>query len=385
MADTKYEIQIAAPADGVTAAAASVDSLANKLTAAGGTAASYKAQLDQINAALATSAAASSQAAAAVAAGQASYSAAEVAADRAAKAVERIGQQMAAQQGKLAGALNVGDMSGAARAEAAIARLAAKQQEAQSAATAAASAVEAEAAALDSLKAAAAAAEAEHEALAESAGQVEGKMEEAAAAEQKAAKAAAGSGQIEGLGEAFGKLGGPAGAAGQKLLGFADGAKKMVSSMGAAPAAILGLTVVVIALGAALVAGVASLFQYGVALANTKRDAALSTEALSRTSDSLAHIGNVLPFVQSKTGLATDALTDLAKQLSDAKVSADDMPEALKAAAMAEQALGKGGAAKLIEDLKAGKKTATELAKEMESKFGDIVRKKMLSLDASAL
>ena len=100
------------------------------------------------------------------------------------------------------------------------------------------------------------------------------------------------------------------------------------------------------------------------------------------TSDSLRGLAGILPGVQGATGLATEELTGLAQQLDQAGVKASDMPAALRAVAMAEAALGKGAAAKLVEDLKSGKKSATELAAEMDAKFGGIVAKKMLSLDA---
>ena len=150
-----------------------------------------------------------------------------------------------------------------------------------------------------------------------------------------------------------------------------------------------GMSVVAIAaaaaffmLAAAVVAGAAKLTAFALASADAARSAALTVAAVSRTSESLSGLANILPAVSAATGLAAADLTDLAKQLSAAGVSAADMPAALRAVATAEAALGKGGASELIEQMKAGKKSASELASEMDAKFGGIVRAKMLSLDA---
>jgi len=150
-----------------------------------------------------------------------------------------------------------------------------------------------------------------------------------------------------------------------------------------------GMSVVAVAaagaflmLAAAVVAGLAKLTAFALASADAARSAALTVEAVSRTSASLGNLASILPGVSAATGLAAGDLTDLAKQLSAAGVSAADMPAALRAVATAEAALGKGGGAELIEQMKAGKKSASELAAEMDQKFGRLVRAKMLSLDA---
>ena len=150
-----------------------------------------------------------------------------------------------------------------------------------------------------------------------------------------------------------------------------------------------GMSVVAVAaaaaffmLAAAVVAGLARLTAFALASADAARSAALTVAAVSRTSESLSNLATILPSVQAATGLAAGDLTDLAKQLAAAGVSAADMPAALRAVATAESALGKGGASELIEQKKAGKKTASELAAEMDQKFGGIVKAKLLSLDA---
>lgn len=409
MADTSYEIGFDVDAAGISSASQALDSLASSTLTAGSSSTQLEAALARVSAQSTAAAAAASSAAAAVAAGEASYAASEVAADRASRALERHQQKIAEAKGAvgdLAAArarlaqVQMGDESGAVNvaeyqaAKAAVDELAGAQRrlngllagESKVAASAAAAsaALAEEGAALDALKASAASAEAAHEGLAASATQLEGELKQTAAAEKKVADEAAGSGKVNELGEAFGKLGGPLGSAGQKLFGMADGLKKMTGSAGSGVGAIAGLTVVVVAVAAAMAYAVVKTAAWAVGLADAARSAALTTEALSRTSPSLSGIGNIIPSVAAKTGLAADALQDLAKQLSDAKVSAADMPAALEAAAIAEAALGKGGAADLVKDLKEGKKSASALAAEMKSKFGDIVAKKLLSLDAQA-
>jgi hypothetical protein len=381
VADTSYSVDIRTESASVPAAAASLDKLAGALSTAGAGASSLSQQVASAKVALEAAAAASDAAAAAASAGAASYAANEVAAERAAKAADRLGQQVAAAKAKLEASAGTGGYDAAA---ASLERLEAKHATASARASELTAALAQEGAALDALRASAAGAAEAHEQAGASVGDLEGKLEETTKATEKAEQAAAGSGAVNELGEAFGKLGGPLGAAGQKLFGLADGLKKMGGAAGSGAGAVLGLSVVVIALAAAMAIAVVKTAMWAVGLADASRSASLTTEALSRTSKSLADIGSIMPRVADATGLATDDLQDLAKQLDKAGVSAADMPAALEATAMAEAALGKGGAADLVEDLKAGKKTAAELAREMKSKFGDIVAKKLLSLDSTA-
>lgn len=362
MADsTQYLIELAARFDGGDTAIGQLTQMAERLSGTGSAAATFDAALGRTKAALQETSAASLQASADLAQGEAKYAQLERAAVKAAAALER-----AAMKGKATPEL---------------------EQRAQ----AAASALRGEATALDQLRARAAAAAAEHS-------KMTGAMKNLEAAAKAEAKAlaladaqATGTGKLNEMAEGLGRLGGPMGTVGQQVLGLFEGMGKLGGSLGTATGALAGAAVGVAALAAAVVAlGVAAatavvkVAVWAVGLADARRNAALATEALSKTHASLANIGQVLPKVASGTTLAAADLQELSKQLAAAGVSAADMPAALRAVALAEDALGKGGASQMIEDLKAGKKTIAETAAEAESKFGGIVAKKLLSLDAQA-
>lgn len=254
-----------------------------------------------------------------------------------------------------------------------------------------AAALRGEAVALDQLRVKAAAASSTHGQLAEAMKKAEAAAKAEAKAAQAAAASAEGSGKVNEMAEALGKLGGPIGSTGQQVLGLFEGFGKLGGSLGTAAGAAAGAVVATVALaaavvaaGAALAVGIVRVAAWAVGLSDAKRSAGLVVEAVSRTSASLANLAQVLPGVAAGVTLTQGDLVDLAKALGEAKVSAADMPAALRAVALAEDALGKGGAAKFIEELKTGKKTVGELAKEMEGRFGGVVAKKMLSLDAQA-
>lgn len=57
------------------------------------------------------------------------------------------------------------------------------------------------------------------------------------------------------------------------------------------------------------------------------------------------------------------------------------MPKALRALAIQEAAIGSDGTQGLIDAFKEGKKSVGELSKEIEGKFGDVVKKRVLGLD----
>ncbi len=193
--------------------------------------------------------------------------------------------------------------------------------------------------------------------------------------------------KVNELAEGFGRLGGPVGSAGNRIFGLADGLGKLKGSLGGAgvvavgaAAAIAIVVVAVVALTAAVIAGIVHIAQWGVKLADAARSGRLTVAAVEQTHASLANLGKIMPGITRATGLGGDALTGLAKQLAEAKVKAADMPAALHAVALAEAALGQGGAQQFIEQLKSGKKNVTQLAAEMESKFGGIVAEQILGL-----
>jgi len=381
---TQYLIDISARLQGGESAAAGLASIGERMRAAGAGASDLEAALAHARSALDEAKASAAGAASALAAGEASYSAAETAADRAAKAYERVSAAAEAQKGKVAAALDAGDLKGAERASAKLSALMARQDEARQRAEDTADALKSEAQSLSELQDAASAASDAEKELEAATSDLESSAEAAAKSEADVTRAAEGSGKVNELGEAFGRLGGPLGALGQKAVGLYNGLGKLQGSLGASTGLAVGATVAVVALAAAMLYGLAATLRWAVGLADASRSASLTVAAVEATSASLSGLSGILPGVQSATGLAQDELVGLAQQLDAAGVSASDMPAALRAVATAEAALGKGGAAKFVEQLKSGKASASELAAEVDSKLGGIVAKRMLGLDAQA-
>lgn len=188
--------------------------------------------------------------------------------------------------------------------------------------------------------------------------------------------AATASGGLKDLLESVEKGGGPLGAMAGKAKGFVEAFGK-AGVAGVALAAAAAVVVVTVA----LVAGAAALAAYAIGAANAARNQRLNIQALEASKPAFAGIGKTISEVGKATGVGGDKLVGFAKQLEGAKVKAKDMPAALRAVAIAEAALGEGAAADLVQQLKDGKKSATELAREMEQKFGGIVKAKLLDID----
>ncbi len=180
---------------------------------------------------------------------------------------------------------------------------------------------------------------------------------------------------------------GAAGRLGSALLAPVQGFAKLSAGMGAAKAAALlaatavaALTIAVVAAGVALVAGAVGVASWATGLADARRNAELSTEAFNAMNPALAG----LPFaaLTKETGQSSAALRAMAKQLTAAKVKAADLPAALRAAALAETALGKGGSADFVERIREGKTAVADLAQETSVKLGGVVQRQMMGLDA---
>lgn len=185
---------------------------------------------------------------------------------------------------------------------------------------------------------------------------------------------------------------GPVGKLGSALLGPVQGFQKLSAEMGSANAAMLlgvtaaaGIALAIVAVGVAALAAAAKVAAWAIGLADVNRNAALSQEAVNALHPEIAALSGGYAALTDETGQSAAKLNDLAKQLIAAKVSAEDMPAALRAAATAETALaGNGGASKFLEDIKAGKVAVGELAAETQAKFGGIVAKQMMGLDAQS-
>ncbi len=201
--------------------------------------------------------------------------------------------------------------------------------------------------------------------------------------------------KLSALRGALGGIGGPLGELGARVLSpahaFAELTEKFgqstavmtvagVGAVAALAAALAALLAAVVAVSAAMLAGVGALAAYGLAAANTARNLALTREATERLTPALR--GVPWAEITDATGVADDRLRALSKSLLDAGVSAAELPATLRAAAVAEAALGQGGADALVADLAAGKVTAEEFAEAINSKLGDVAARRLLSLEA---
>jgi hypothetical protein len=107
-----------------------------------------------------------------------------------------------------------------------------------------------------------------------------------------------------------------------------------------------GVTAAALALTVALVYGTAKIAAWAVGLADANRNAALATEAFNAMNPALAALD--FAGLSKDTGQSAADLRGLAQALQGAGVSTDRMSESLKAAALAETALGKGGAQQYV-------------------------------------
>jgi hypothetical protein len=193
--------------------------------------------------------------------------------------------------------------------------------------------------------------------------------------------------KMDGLADGFQIVGGTVGRAGDAAFTSAKRFSKLASEMGLSNAASLvaaagfaALAFAVVAIGVALVGATIKVAAWAVGLADARRTAELSTEAFAAMNPALAG----LPFdaVAKETGLAAGALRGIAKDLSAAGVSADDMNDALRAAAFQEVFKeSTGGAAEFVSELKNGKKAVKELSREVTGKLSGSVAKQMRGID----
>lgn len=185
-------------------------------------------------------------------------------------------------------------------------------------------------------------------------------------------------------------IGGPVGRLGNALVAPVKGFEELSQTMGTVGAAsifaVAGIVLVVAAvaaLSAAFVAGLVSAAAYGVKLADTARSAGLAAEAFDLVNPGVAAVRNQFAGLTRDTGLAEGELQGIAKALTDAKVATGDMPAALRAAAMAEAALGKGGSSAFVAKIKAGSLSVKQFAADTQQMEG-IVARQLMGLDAQS-
>lgn len=348
---TQYLIELAAKFSGGDAAVNTLANLGDRMLAAGAKVSEFESATKAITKSLESAAEAATHAGDAVAEGEAKYRAAEVAADRAAKAVERIGQKAQDQVGKLQAALDAGDTKKIEAAEAKIWAFAQREQELVGAANSAAAALKNESAAIDALKSKASDATAKHADMKKGLANVKEASDKAA----KAQLAASGTGKVNEMAEAFGKLGGPAGVAGQKVLGAASGFTKLRTAMGAAgPYAAIAVAVIAIASAAVLASvGIAS---WAVSMTDANRTQSALAAGIARSTKGGADLEASIDKINRVVPLSTEELTGMAKGLADGGLRGAALTAALEHSAVA--------AAKL--------------------KFGPDFQKQLLSLDFQA-
>lgn len=354
MTDAQYAIDVAAQMTGGDHTIAQLDAMTAQLTGAGKGAEHFQQAIAKVSKDLDASRVAATGANAALAEGNAQYRILERAAEQAAKAVEKAGKQT---KGFV-------DADLAKKARDATGALAAHTTQLRMLERNAASATAAESRLASTLGN-----------LRKLSGHVDKSL--AGAAER-----------TEKLRGAMAAAGGSAGALGSKLLAPVQGFQKLSAEMGAGRAAMIltgvaavGVSVAIVALAAAAVAGAVAIAHWAVGLADASRSAGLHREALEAMHPEIAALRGVIDETAKATGMHADELSGLAVQLQEAGIAAADLPDALRAAALAETALGQGGAQDFIADLKKAKGAAGALARETQAKLGGIVAKQMLGLD----
>jgi hypothetical protein len=297
MADAEYKINIGVESNSAVAAAESMGKLSGMTEAVAKSAAT---------------------AAAAVKTAQTAYDASEKAANKAALALERINIKLGEQSIKMRDALVSGDVGAVQRAAVAMQKLTAAQAAAAAKASASAEALKGEAAALDALK----------------------KSSETAKASEDLASSAAGSGKVNEMAEAFGKLGGPLGAAGQKAFGTAEGIKKLYASMGSNAAPVLaavGIAAVaaaIIAVAAAVVVGIARIGLWAFGLSNAANASALLSDGIAGSVAGGRELDKTIDGLASKVPQSRAELQGMAAELAKSGLKGDALSRALEDAAV---------------------------------------------------
>jgi hypothetical protein len=186
-------------------------------------------------------------------------------------------------------------------------------------------------------------------------------------------------------------VGGPVGALGATVASSVDDFKDLEESIGtsgaqlavfASTAAIAVTAVAAVTL--AVIAATVAIAAWAIGLSDSNRNMKLQQEAAEAMHPELLALRDTIASLTRETGAHADELSQYAVQLKDAKVKAEDLPAALRAVALAEAALGQGGANDLINDFKAGKVAVGELARETQNKLGGIVAKQMMGLGAQS-
>lgn len=210
-----------------------------------------------------------------------------------------------------------------------------------------------------------------------------GSLEELRAAEEDAAAAAEenAEGQRD-LRAGLKGLGGPLGNAISLQEDLTDTWNGLVTQMGGPGAAALGIAAAgLAALSVAAIGAAVAFAKLAVSHANQARDAKLSLEAMLGNESAANRMSEAFRGIVNETGATSARLAELTSNLKEANIPANQMPDALRAIAIQEAAIGTSGTQELIDSLKDGKKSVSELSKEIDKKFGDVAKKRVLGLD----
>jgi hypothetical protein len=343
VATEAYIIDLAANFDGADATSAQLDALSQSLIDAGADAQQLEAATIGVAAQLRAAGDATREANAALAEGNARYTELERAAIKASKAAEK-----AALSGKLTPEL-------AQNAHDAIAALNAETSSLKGLEASAAAAAKAEAKLSNT-----------HKNLTKLSSSAAGAFSEQAAAAKKSVREA----------EGFSPM----------VKQFNDLSDALSTSEGAAIIAVgafVALAAAVVAVTLAVVAGTVAIAAWAIGLADAKREASLTAEASAVLHPELASLAGDFQAIADETGAGAQDLRAWTKQLQTAKVSAEDLPAALRAVALAD-ALNKGqGISEFTDHLKEAKGAVGDVAAEFEA-LAPLVQKKMLGLGAQS-
>jgi hypothetical protein len=216
------------------------------------------------------------------------------------------------------------------------------------------------------------------------------KLAAATAADEKAA-AAQSDRNLKKLKAGLAGIGGPLGSVGAAGASAVDDFKDLEDALGATGARLVTVAagfataaVAVAAVTIAVLAATVAIGAWAIGLADSNRNAALAQQASEALHPELIGLRDTFKALGAETGIHADELSSYAGQLKEAKVAAEDIPDALRAIALSEAALGKGGSADFLKDVRAGKVAVSALSAEVNSKLGGVVRQQMIGLSAQS-
>jgi hypothetical protein len=317
-----------------------------------GQAAAAAGVVDRLASALKTADDQASRAADAVKAAEQAYRSSETAANKAAQAVEKVTLQLEKQLAAKAKAADSGDVRAYRKSQEAIANLVQQQQAAGAAYAKADAQMQANAASLQKLQNAHARAKSSVDSLAQAQTRAiessKAADKAAQAAQAQAAKAAqevqlkaSGTGKLNEAAEGFGKLGGPVGTLGSRVLGTAEGVNKLFSALGTGKAALAaasaGVAIVVVAVaaaGIAFVASAAKLLTWSIGLSDAAGSARRLLDGIAGTTAGGAELSARLDVLNTQVPQSRDELQAMAAELAKSGLKGAELGDALEAAAV---------------------------------------------------